>query len=233
MRIFAALLILLAGCDVVLGLKENKPDVVPDAMLRCGAAVFASTFDDNVDFARRWNRELDPGTSIEIVEQSLAATNGVPRGYATARTNATYDFRDGIAQVQIVETFASAGIEQYMNLSSAGNPETAHYMNLDIDTSNGRVYLDTAFKLDGVVMSSMGVEYDPIAHRFWRIEHVSETNSIVYSTSVDGGEWTERRRMAAMFPVDSVTIMLGVGSYNPTNTKSLRGRFDDFELCRK
>ena len=56
--------------------------------------------------------------------------------------------------------------------------------------------------------------YDPMDHRFWRIEHVVATNEVTFSTSSDRMSWFERYRLVATVPVTPG-----------------QARFDNFQLC--
>jgi hypothetical protein len=238
MRAVVGLLMLLAGCDVVLNLRANDATdagALDAAVPRCGGtSVFTSHFDDEVDFARSWDRELDSGATIDVIERSLAITSGSPIGYGAARTNTTYDFRGATMQVKIVETFVLARVEQFFFIRSAAEPGTVHYMNIDMDTTTGQLYLDMAYKLKELQQpGSKGMTYDAVAHHWWRISHDITTNKIAYSTSPDGIDWIVRHEIAAGVTVDNVVLGVGVGAYAPGNLERGRGRFDDFELCRQ
>lgn len=73
--------------------------------------------------------------------------------------------------------------------------------------------------------------YDPMDHRFWRIEHVVATNEVTFSTSSDRMSWFERYRLVATVPVTALEVEIGAGSYQGGSPSPGPGAVRQLQLC--
>ncbi|MDT7807412.1 MAG: hypothetical protein QOJ70_1225 [Acidobacteriota bacterium] len=76
---------------------------------------------------------------------------------------------------------------------------------------------------------STGIAYDPSLHRFWRFRHDAPARLIIFETSPDAVNWTERFR--AQLPADQTSLIaeLSAGTFRPT-ANSTEALFDNFLL---
>jgi hypothetical protein len=90
---------------------------------------------------------------------------------------------------------------------------------VDVDATSGYEMSAYANRLHLVVNSSGGVsnsiaiDYDPVAHKFWRIRHDTASATIELETSPDGVAWTSRRSAAVVRPPTSVVVTMLAGTY--------------------
>ncbi len=231
------LLLLATGCDVVLGLDERprleagvEDAATADAMISCdGTSIVRSEFASDLDLARHWDKRPDSAT-IEIIEGAVAFRPGL-NAAPTIRTNSSHDFTGAIAQIKLVEAMTIDHGGMYFRVVAA--PDTTHcFFEYDYEPSNFSD-LKMTCSLGGTVIDVKEILYDPVPHRYLRMQHVTTpTSRMVFSTSPDAVEWAERHSISVTFALTAVALTLTVVT-DATNTDSSGlARFDDFELCR-
>lgn len=234
----ALLLLPLAGCDLLFQLQhvdgsdggQATGDGAP--VPRCtGTSKLRSTFDDDAALARDWDKMLDAGTSAAIVDHALVVTAGVPTGYVNVTTNTAFDFRGGMAQTRLVDGSVTANAETFFEVRLPTVDRARCYIGMQYDTTNS-TYLVFVCKSDttGELPGSKLVTYDPVAHRYLRMQQ--QGTGMLFFTSVDGFAWTQRNQIdTPLYSYASVVFLYGAGAYDPGVSQPTRGSYDDFELC--
>jgi hypothetical protein len=152
-----------------------------------------------------WLPENDPVVVAEEVGRlGITLAPNVGRVYNGIQSRGRYDMIDGNAQVEVEPASQEIGVETDFSV--------------DVDATLGYQMSTYANRLHLIVHSSGGVsnsfaiDYDPVAHRFWRIRH-DTGGTIEFETSPDGTAWTSRRSSAAARPPTGVTVSLLAGTY--------------------
>jgi hypothetical protein len=74
---------------------------------------------------------------------------------------------------------------------------------------------------------STGVPYDPAQHRFWRFRHDAPAHLIIFETSPDAANWTERFRATLAPDQTSLIAELSAGTFRPS-PNPVEALFDNF-----
>ncbi len=77
-------------------------------------------------------------------------------------------------------------------------------------------------------LTSLSIPYDPVLHRYMRFRHEPPTNSIVFETSPNNVDFTERHRVVLQKSVSALTTELSAGTSTPTTPG--QAIFDNFQL---
>ena len=80
----------------------------------------------------------------------------------------------------------------------------------------------------GGQLTALSIPYDPVQHRFMRFRHDAPANAIVFETSPNNIDFTERHRVTLTRSVSALTAELSAGTSNPTNPGATV--FDNFGL---
>jgi hypothetical protein len=75
--------------------------------------------------------------------------------------------------------------------------------------------------------TSFGIPYDPAQHRFWRFRHDAPARLIVFETSPDAANWTERFRAQLLANQAQLIAELSAGSFRPS-PNPIEALFDNF-----
>lgn len=75
------------------------------------------------------------------------------------------------------------------------------------------------------------VPYDPVAHRWFRIRHVTADDTIRWELSPDGQHWTEYARDKRRFDISRVKMEIYGGTYMPVESPGM-AMFNHFSLKR-
>ncbi|MBC7929611.1 MAG: DUF4214 domain-containing protein, partial [Rubrivivax sp.] len=75
--------------------------------------------------------------------------------------------------------------------------------------------------------TSFGIPYDPAQHRFWRFRHDAPARIIVFETSPDAANWTERFRASLAADQRQLIAELSAGSFSPS-PNPIEALFDNF-----
>jgi CSLREA domain-containing protein len=92
------------------------------------------------------------------------------------------------------------------------------------DTSGQTLFFE--FSVGGNKFST-GIDYNPAQQRFWRFRHDAPAHLLIFETSPDAANWTERFR--ATLPPDQTALIaeLSAGTFLPTHTPG-EALFDNF-----
>lgn len=156
-----------------------------------------------------WELWLAANEPVVVTEESgqlgvLLAPN-VGRVYNGVQSRGRYDMLGGDVRVEVTPASQEIGVETNfsVDLDSSLGFEMSAYANrlhLVVHTSGG-------------ITNSIAIDYDPVAHRFWRVRHDPDAASIELETSPDGMAWTSRRSSAVARPPTSVIVSLLAGTY--------------------
>lgn len=172
------------------------------------ACLFDQFLDSRVD-AGMWELWLPSNEPIVVSEQpgklAIQIAPDVGRLYNGIQSRGRYDMLGGDAAVEVEPASQEVGVETTFAV--------------DIDSTLGFVMSAYASRLHLVVQSSGGItnsipiDYDPVAHRFWRIRHDTAAGTMEMETSPDGQAWTSRRSAALARLPTGVVVTLLAGTY--------------------
>ncbi len=187
-------------------------------------AFFADDFNDNSRDASKWFI-TGPGSGVSVLEQNQRLEITPPAtttGYSGYCSNAAYNLTDAAASVEVVQATAQVyGIETYFYVS---DPNTGNYLLFDAGGPN-LLFQDYT---NGVA-SRVAIPYSASQHRYWRIRHDAQTDTVTWETSADAVTWTVQRRIARPFPVTGLNVLLVAGKYTAT-TPASTAVFDNLRL---
>ena len=229
--VLSSSLFLQSGCDGVFGLQhiygDDEEDVSPDAQLASGSDAPASCTIDRFDGGSTgvvWIPEHAPPASEVVFESGKLSVkiNPTKQENALAWTNRAYDLTGAATTVRVDKVIGDGDAETYFELErDAENYYFISYMNRQLVMAMGKNDVDQQIK---------SIAFDPVQHRYWRMQHVIARKAIVFSTSDDGIAFTERHAITVVVPIDAVFIDLGGVIYSGTVTEAV-STYDDFELC--
>jgi len=173
------------------------------------ACLFDQFLDSRVD-SGMWELWLPANDPIVVTEGTgklaIAIAPDVGRLYNGLQSRGRYDMLGGDASVDV----------EPASMSEIGVETT---FSVDLDSTLGFEMSAYADRLHLVVHSSGGVtnsipiDYDPIAHRFWRFRHDTTAGTMEMETSPDGTTWTSQRSAALVRPPTGVVVTLLAGTY--------------------
>jgi hypothetical protein len=153
-----------------------------------------------------WLPENEPVVVAEASGQlGIQIAPNIGRVYNGIQSRGRYDMLGGNARVEVTPASQEIGVETNFSV--------------DVDSSLGFEMSAYANRLHLVVHSSGGVsnsiaiDYDPVAHRFWRIRHDTTAATMELETSPDGEAWTSRRSSSVKRPPTGVIVSLLAGTY--------------------
>lgn len=172
------------------------------------ACLFDQFLDSHVD-AGMWELWLPANEPIVVSElPGKLAINIAPdvgRLYNGLQSRGRYDMLGGNAAVEVEPAAQEVGVETSfgVDLDSTSGFEMSAYAN--------RLHL--IVHSSGGVTNSIPIDFDPVAHRFWRIRHDTNAGTMEMETSPDGNAWTSRRSAALARPPTAVIVTLLAGTY--------------------
>ena len=181
-------------------------------------------FNDNSKDAQ-WNIgsafcTLDTGVTVAEASGQLQITTRnyageAYRGYVSATT---YDLTNNGAYVEVVQ-------------AASGSPvETAFYLGIDSDNllrivkANTLLYFQS--RVDGSQTTHACVDYNAVAHLWWRIWHTTAGDTVYFDTSPDGVTWTNLASVARPFTITAVYAEVSAGAWDAKSASS--AYFDNF-----
>jgi hypothetical protein len=164
--------------------------------------------DSRVDTSM-WELWLPDNEPVTVVEGggklAIQLAPNVGRVYNGIQSRGRYDMIGGHVRVEVEPASQQVGVETNFGV--------------EIDSSNGFEISAYANRLHLVVYSSGGVtnsiamDYDPVAHRFWRIRHDPVRATMELETSPDGEGWTSRRSATVPRLPTAVIVTFLAGTY--------------------
>jgi hypothetical protein len=224
---------LLAGCDIIFRLDDLESSPSGDGSMPGEAAVDApanclqDTFDGTVT-RQHWERfnELMAFT-ISQNEQFMIE---IPVSYddnaeAGVRSINHYDLTGSFMQVEVVEATTGTTYNTETYLTARVDPGSSYL----IRVSSGllQCWSRTNYSID----KECDRTYDPAAHRWWKIEHVTDMPAMRYWTSADGARWDLQGTGPVPNPVTRLEVSLRVGNLTGGDQSPGRTIFDNFTLC--
>jgi hypothetical protein len=223
-------MLLLAGCDGVFGLtvvpEPRDATTAGDAReLDARPGCFLDTFSNGSDgLAVHWDRIFDAGKSDVLVENGKLVIKLAPNvnNYASAITNTRRNLTQATVTVRVDSVVGDGDTETFLDLEL--NPDNFY----TFDFAPPRELI-MRLRQDGTNVLSQSIDYDPVAHRYWRMQH--ESSQVKFLTSVNGADWVLRYMMNAAIPVNDMVVRLGAGAYNNGAPDPRGSTFDDVEVC--
>lgn len=133
------------------------------------------------------------------------------------------------------QRFDLAGDSLFVEVPSISTsiPTLYTYFRAEIDSENGYELVLTndllvpRVEVNGNLMGQAFPDYDPAAHRWWRIRE--DGGTVFWDASADGTSWTELAQAAVTVPVDGLVVVMGAGVATAT-PMSGEVRFDNLNL---
>jgi hypothetical protein len=176
--------------------------------LEIPACLFDQFLDNRVD-SGMWELWLADNEPIVVVEESgklgVRLAPNVGRVYNGIQSRGRYDMLGGNVRIEVEPASQEVGVETNFSVEvdSTSGFEMSAYAN--------RLHLVT--HASGGVSNSIAIDYDPVAHRFWRFRHDPLAASMELETSPDGDVWTSRRSSNVSRPPTGVIVSLLAGTY--------------------
>lgn len=177
------------------------------------SALFSDDYNDGVRDTAKWDLGLlsrsstlfDP--AIQVTEQNgrltIAPRSGVTgdryAGYVSA---ATWNMAGGIATVEVAQKAADKAV----TLFSFGNDRNNWF---GFRAKGNTLYLE---RRAAGTTTSMTLDYNAAAHRFWRFRHDAASDTVNFETSPDGTIWTTQRSLPRQFVITAVKFELVAGT---------------------
>jgi len=204
---------------------DNLGAVATSASVAITAPTFYDDFNDNSLDSGKWTVNT-PGSPVVVSEQSQQLRITLPPStsifYNGITSNAAYDMRGGIAQVELVQP-----------VSQAGYVENA--MRIDLDANNyflfnvGAGSIMFRARVNGTD-DQLVINFDPVAHRYWRIRHDKTSNLVNFETSPDGLSWTTRKAVSPGFSLVGLKFLLYAGTWGNGNASPGAAIYNDFQF---
>lgn len=178
----------------------------PPAVTPPRHAAFADPFDDG-QRDRRWGLIADHAAVIEgrgTLAITPAAVRGAAGGYRTDYGQG-WDLRGRAAQVAVCTAPAAPGAEIVLRVESSAGTVGDRYD--FIIRGAARLIMR---QVSGGVASDRSIPYEATIHRFLRLRHDRDDDTIVWETSPDGENWTTRRQILRAIVVVASLIALRV-----------------------
>ena len=201
---------------------DNRGVVATSSAVTVTTSTFFDDFNDNSLNPTKWTVR-DPLSPAVISEQSQQLRITLPASTATYNgvgSNAAYDMRGGIAQVEVVQSASQAG---WVESSFILEIDAQNY--LLIGTGAGSIVFRAY--LNGVNDQQVA-NYDPVGHHYWRFRHTLSTNSVSFETSADGAVWTSQKTVTAGSILASARFVLLAGAWGPNNASPGAAIYNDF-----
>jgi hypothetical protein len=171
------------------------------------ACLFDLFLDSRIDRGM-WELWLPANEPVVVAEEAgwldIRLAPNVGRVYNGLQSRGRYDMLEGNASIEVVPASQEVGVETTFSV--------------DVDSSLGYEISAYANRLHFVVHSSGGVtnslaiDFDPAAHRFWRIRH-DPGGTMELETSADGVAWISRRSAALPRLPTAVIVSMLAGTY--------------------
>jgi len=225
----AAIVCLLAGCDVVWRLDDVHGAAVADA--RTDAPGNCTFVDDFAGMQRKqdWNLLMDD-PRIAITQADMTIIDADASIDTNAETGLLLIERQTLAlgdhvdiDIQRATATLDGQVETYMIVRS--NPQNGYI----IDVS--QTFLELYTRIAGVGTLVHTRTYEPVAHRWWRLAHGPNENDVTFYTSTDGTGWFGQKTVPMSTPLVDVEVAFGVGSYNGGANVPTRAIIDNFSIC--
>ena len=202
---------------------DNRGATTTSGAVLVTTPTFYDDFNDNSLNVSKWHIGQTSSPAV-VTEQSQQLRITLPASTATYNgigSNALYDMRGGTAQVELVQSVSQAGwVENFLILEL----DAQNYFMIQTGAGNLLLRSRTNGSNDQLI-----VPYDATAHRFWRIRHNLNNNSVSFETSPDGATWTTRKTVTAGFAVTALRFVLLAGAWGTGNAAPGAAIYNDFQ----
>ncbi|MCA1579188.1 MAG: hypothetical protein LC794_17705 [Acidobacteria bacterium] len=202
---------------------DNRGAITASVVVPLTTPTFYDDFNDNSLDSGKWH--IGEAASPAVVsEQNQQLRITLPASTATYNgigSNALYDMRGGTVQVELVQSVSQAGwVENFLYLES----DAQNYFMIQTGGGSLLMRARTNGSNDQLV-----IPYDAAAHRYWRIRHNLNTNSVSFETSPDGAIWTSRKTVTAGFSLTAIRLVLLAGAWGTGNAAPGAAIYNDFQ----
>ncbi len=144
-------------------------------------------------------------TVVESGGQVALGFTGVGETFCGIDSRHLFDLRGSGVYADVAD---AAAVQRFVSFFQAV-PTGAADSRLEIARNNGQ--LRFIQRVAGINVDDVGVAYDPVAHRYWRI--AEDAGTLLWQTSPDATTWVTRHQATADFDVDVMHVVAGAGSY--------------------
>jgi len=180
-------------------------------------------FNDNSLDSTKWNINA-PGSPAVVSEQGQVIQIALPPNTATYNgigSKTTHDMRDKTMEVEVVQAPSHAGwVEHSIQVALDGSN---YYL---VGAGSGSIVFRS--RISGVESQAV-INFDPVAHRFWRIRHNQVSGWVDLETSADGVTWITRKTVTGGFSLLGVKFVLNAGAWGPNNPSPGAAIYNDFQ----
>lgn len=172
-------------------------------------ACLADSFSASRVDSSRWNLWLPANEPVVVSEDTsglaVALAPDIGLVYNGVQSRGRYDMIGGEVHVEVTPAGEDIGVETdfLVDLDSGLGFQMSAYAN--------RLHLIE--HTSGGVTDSQAIDFDPVAHKYWRARHDSLMNAMVLETSPDGNSWTSQRIADLPRQPTMVTVSLLAGTY--------------------
>ncbi|HEX5060569.1 MAG TPA: hypothetical protein VFV99_14475 [Kofleriaceae bacterium] len=225
----AAIVCLLAGCDVVWRLDDVHGEVAVDARSDApGSCAFVDDFTGTMR-KQQWDVIIDD-PRIMIAQANMTIIDAAANIDTNAETYLRLIERQTLAvgdhvDVEIPQATNTDNGQVETSLLVGQNPQNGYV----IDVS--QTFLEFYSRVASVGTLASTRMYEPAAHRWWRLTHGPGELDVTFYTSVDGHDWFGQKTVTMATPLVDVEVVLLVGSYNGGASLPTRAIFDNFSIC--
>jgi hypothetical protein len=202
---------------------DNRGAVTTSPLVAVTTPTFFDDFNDNSLNTFKWT-VLSSASPAQVSEQGQQLRITLPASVATYNgvvSNATYDMRGAMAQVEVAQAVSQAGwVENSFKLET----DAQNYFLINSGAGN------TLFRsMVNGVNDQLIIPFDQVAHRFWRVRHTASSNQVNFETSPDAVTWTSRKTVTAGFALTGMRFSLLAGAWGANNPAPGAAIYNDFQ----
>lgn len=219
-------LVLSAGASVGAPSEARFDNLQPDGDSNipwCAASDLLDDFDDGLR-ARAWGRAYtSSGCTLTEADGGLSVVaSGEPNSWCGYTTGKRYDLRGSSVAVEVLGALAGDTASTFLKLVPYDTSKAVQFV-----VEDASLVISTR---DGDWIALARVEFDPVAHRWWRLRE--QDGAVLWETSPDALAWTLVAQVPAFLDLSAVTVEIGAGTWS-TSTPPQAGeaRFDNLNVA--
>jgi hypothetical protein len=172
-----------------------------------------------------WNLWNTPGFSTNVTGGVLRILLQANSGGYAGISKDNIDLTGGYALAEVLQTSQGNNTETYLQIAQSATSNDGYIVSFD------GANLSFLRRLNDVNDMTTSVPFNPVQHRWWKIEHVLASAEVVMSTSTDGLTWTPRFTVPAAVPLTTALIEVAAGELGGGNASPGTPQFDNFTYC--
>ena len=189
----------------------------------CAASEMKDDFNDGLR-ARAWGRAYSSsGCTLSETDGVLSVTGtGDPDSWCGYNTGKRYDLRGSAVSVEVLGALAGDTASTFLKVVPFNETKAVQFV-LEDDS----LVISTR---DGSWNALARIDYDPVAHRWWRLRE--QRDAVIWETSPNGSDWTLVAQIPAFLDLSAVTLEIGAGTWANSEPPQLgEARFDNLNIA--